>query len=67
MYTGTEQNPMFSPSGPFVVTNVFVPGGVDHLTISEVPEPSTWAMMALGFAGLGFARYRTSRRTAPAA
>jgi hypothetical protein len=32
-----------------------------------VPEPSTWAMMLLGFAGLGFAGYRASRRTAPAA
>ena len=26
-----------------------------------VPEPSTWAMMALGFAGLGFAGYRKGR------
>jgi len=26
-----------------------------------VPEPSTWAMMALGFAGLGFAGYRKSK------
>ena len=31
---------------------------------SPVPEPSTWAMMLLGFAGLGFAGYRTSRKTA---
>jgi hypothetical protein len=67
MYAGTEEHPMFSPSGPFLMSSVLVPGVVDHLTISEVPEPSTWAMMALGFAGLGFARYRTSRRTAPAA
>jgi PEP-CTERM motif-containing protein len=29
--------------------------------ISAVPEPSTWAMMLLGFAGLGFA-FRQSRR-----
>jgi hypothetical protein len=27
-------------------------------SISSVPEPSTWAMMFLGFIGLGFARYR---------
>ena len=27
-----------------------------------VPEPSTWAMMILGFAGLGFAGYRRARR-----
>ena len=26
-----------------------------------VPEPSTWAMMLLGFAGLGFVGYRTRR------
>ena len=26
-----------------------------------VPEPSTWAMMALGFAGLGFVGYRRAR------
>jgi hypothetical protein len=28
---------------------------------SPVPEPSTWAMMLLGFAGLGFAAYRKSQ------
>jgi len=27
-------------------------------TITAVPEPSTWAMMVLGFAGLGFMAYR---------
>jgi hypothetical protein len=26
--------------------------------ISAVPEPSTWAMMILGFVGLGFMAYR---------
>jgi PEP-CTERM motif len=29
-----------------------------------VPEPSTWAMMLIGFAGLGFAGYRASRKGA---
>ena len=33
---------------------------------SVVPEPSTWAMMLLGFAGLGFAGYRRARRARPA-
>ena len=28
---------------------------------SPVPEPSTWAMMLVGFAGLGFAGYRRAR------
>jgi hypothetical protein len=36
-------------------------------SITPVPEPSTWAMMLLGFAGLGYAGWRGSRRTAAAA
>jgi hypothetical protein len=34
--------------------------------VSGVPEPSTWAMMLLGFAGLGFAGYRSSRKSSAA-
>jgi hypothetical protein len=48
---------------------------LDHITIpsetfqitgisAAVPEPSTWAMMLLGFAGVGFMAYR--RKTKPA-
>ena len=37
-----------------------VAGGV----AASTPEPSTWAMMILGFAGLGFAGYRKSRKAA---
>jgi hypothetical protein len=33
-------------------------------TVSAVPEPSTWAMMILGFAGVGFLAYR--RKSKPA-
>lgn len=36
---------------------------VDAFQVS-VPEPSTWAMMLLGFAGLGFAGYRRARLAA---
>nr|WP_157817111.1 PEPxxWA-CTERM sorting domain-containing protein [Bradyrhizobium sp. SK17] len=32
--------------------------------VAAIPEPSTWAMMILGFAGIGFMVYR--RRNAPA-
>ncbi len=32
---------------------------------TAVPEPSTWAMMLLGFAGIGFATYRHRSRRAP--
>jgi PEP-CTERM motif len=33
---------------------------------STVPEPSTWVMMIAGFAGLGLAGYRASRKSAVA-
>jgi hypothetical protein len=32
-----------------------------------VPEPSTWAMMLIGFAGVGFAGYRSARKRSVAA
>jgi hypothetical protein len=37
------------------------------VTTTPVPEPSTWAMMLAGFAGIGFLSYRASRKTAAAA
>jgi len=36
--------------------------GLDDVSVTSVPEPSTWAMMLLGFAGLGYAGYRASRK-----
>jgi hypothetical protein len=49
--------PGFTVNDPdmFIVNNNFVPPS------GAVPEPSTWTMMLLGFAGLGFA-FRPSRR-----
>ena len=35
---------------------------VDGFVGTPVPEPSTWAMMLAGFAGLGFLGYRKARR-----
>jgi hypothetical protein len=46
------------PPGTYF-TAQFVTGGV--------PEPATWAMMALGFAGIGLVGYRTPRRRAVSA
>jgi hypothetical protein len=46
------------------------PGSPDFFNIgltSAVPEPSTWAMMILGFAGIGFMAYRRKRRALSAA
>jgi hypothetical protein len=36
--------------------------GVGHFTLTAAPEASTWAMMVIGFAGLGMAGYRASRK-----
>jgi len=37
--------------------------GLDSSGITPAPEASTWAMMAMGFAGLGFVGYRARRRS----
>jgi hypothetical protein len=42
----------------------FVP--VDYV-LAAIPEPSTWAMMLIGFAGLGFAGYRQRQKLVGAA
>ena len=39
-----------------------VPNDTITLNIAGIPEPSTWAMLALGLAGLGFVRHRASRK-----
>ena len=31
---------------------------IDNVALTAVPEPSTWAMMLLGFVGVGFMAYR---------
>jgi hypothetical protein len=36
-------------------------------TVIELPEPSTWAMMLVGFAGLGYAGYRQRQKLGVAA
>jgi hypothetical protein len=48
---GLRQDPAFS--------------GLDDISVNAVaavPEPATWAMMILGFAGVGFMAYRRSRK-----
>ena len=38
--------------------NTAFAGDLSITTVAAVPEPSTWAMMILGFAGIGFMAYR---------
>jgi PEP-CTERM motif len=49
---------------PFGITG----GGDGYVSINFVaaPEPSTWALMLLGFSGLGFMGWRSQRSRAPA-
>ncbi len=48
-------------------TNPYVGDLLDNVVVATagVPEPSTWAMMLLGFLGLGFAGYRSSKSRLP--
>ena len=54
------------PYGVVMVTSL----GPDYTSAQSLafatPEPSTWVMMLAGFAGVGYAGFRASRRT-PAA
>jgi PEP-CTERM motif-containing protein len=53
------------PYAPSLSRQTYITGTVDHVSFSSsVPEPSTWAMMVLGFAGIGFMAYR--RKSKPA-
>lgn len=51
-----------APEGQlFVFDNAFIEA---HVLGAAVPEPSTWAMMMLGFAGLGYAGWRRCAKKA---
>ena len=52
-------DPSTGDVGMALLTGLSGPHGMDFVA---VPEPSTWAMMLLGFAGLGFAGRRASGR-----
>jgi hypothetical protein len=45
------------------VTDWAVGSQYTNYAFVATPEPQTWAMMLLGFAGLGFAGYRASRKS----
>lgn len=66
------------PAGTYVGfedLSLYQTGWTDHnytdeqfvFTVTAVPEPSTWAMMILGFAGVGFLTYRRRQSALTAA
>jgi hypothetical protein len=67
----TTDTLIFTPStssGSIVFAGSYIGGNaasaIDNLSVSSIPEPSTWAMMILGFVGVGFMAYR--RKAKPA-
>jgi hypothetical protein len=71
--TSTYDNQTFASLGvtPGVYESTWGAGANQNFTLvigaSPVPEPSTWAMMLIGFAGLGYASCRASRKSAAVA
>jgi hypothetical protein len=68
LYSGLESSPTML-TGTFDLTQLGDVTVTAHLfvvapAVPAIPEPSTWAMMILGFAGIGFMAYR--RKSKPA-
>ena len=56
----TGASPLWKPYSNFAT---LTEAGNQNLITTSVPEPATWAMMLLGFAGLGFAGHRRARKS----
>jgi hypothetical protein len=59
---------LFNAEVRYIINSVGIgnfSGGIDisvtDISVAAVPEPATWSMMILGFAGVGFMAYRASR------
>jgi hypothetical protein len=63
---GTPLNPHHSEISSAIHGNIWqgITGRITREIAPAVPEPSTWAMLVLGFAGVGFMAYR--RKSKPA-
>jgi hypothetical protein len=57
-------NELITISGlaPFTTATFSSTNNAFEFSLASVPEPSTWAMMALGFAGLGYAAFRRNTK-----
>jgi hypothetical protein len=49
---------VLGPNGKSGLIGSEFSGGVIEQQVAAVPEPATWAMLLLGFAGIGFLSYR---------
>jgi hypothetical protein len=58
----TSSSQGFSNSGSPVLISYGIFASSE--TVAAIPEPSTWAMLLIGFAGIGFAAYRKRRVSA---
>jgi PEP-CTERM motif len=66
LFSGDPMHPTFN-LGTFALNSIVSgPSSIEISEVASAPEPATWAMMLLGFAGLSYAGWRASRRTAPA-
>jgi hypothetical protein len=71
--TSTYDNQTFASLGmtPGVYESTWGAGANQNFTLvigaSPVPDPSTWTMMLIGFAGLGYASHQASRKSAAVA
>jgi hypothetical protein len=54
----TQNSPLIDANSPLSTFTISGP------LVASVPEPSTWAMTILGFAGVGFMGYRRRNKTA---
>jgi hypothetical protein len=72
LYSGSEDSPIFTPGSyqlvnpktlkvtTVTVTELFT-DPPPYLPTVNIPEPSTWAMLLLGFVGLSFVGYRKAK------
>ena len=58
-FTFTNVTPAAHITGGTIAS--FTASFTGNASASAIPEPPTWAMLALGFAGLGYAGFRTRK------
>lgn len=55
---------LLNPSGNALANTLAGSTSLSEFTVTEaVPEPSTWAMMILGFVGVGYMTYRRRKQS----